>query len=59
MYMHIYIYIHTYIYSSRNPHQCLYILDDIRPGNLLAHFPLNSRSVFMIKTNQNDDIFDG
>jgi hypothetical protein len=31
--------------SLRNPHQCLTILDDSRPGNLLAHLPLNIRSV--------------
>jgi hypothetical protein len=31
--------------SLRNPHQCLTILDDFRPGNLLAHLPLNIRSV--------------
>jgi hypothetical protein len=31
--------------SLRNPLQCLTILDDFRPGNLLAHLPLNIRSV--------------
>jgi hypothetical protein len=31
--------------SLRNPHQCLTILDDFRPGNLLAHLPPNIRSV--------------
>jgi hypothetical protein len=31
--------------SLRNPHQCLTILDDLRPGNLVAHLPLNIRSV--------------
>jgi hypothetical protein len=31
--------------STRNPHQCLTILDDFRPGNLLAHLPLPLRSV--------------
>ena len=29
----------------RNPHQCLTILDDFRPGNLLAHLPFHLRSV--------------
>jgi hypothetical protein len=31
--------------STRNPHQCLTILDDFRPGNLLAHLPLPLCSV--------------
>jgi hypothetical protein len=31
--------------SLQNPHQCLTILDDFRPGNLLAHLPLNIRGV--------------
>jgi hypothetical protein len=30
--------------SARNPHQCLTILDEFRPGNLLSHLPLNIRS---------------
>jgi rRNA maturation endonuclease Nob1 len=31
--------------SLRNPHQCLIVLDDFRTDNLLAHLPLNIRSV--------------
>jgi hypothetical protein len=31
--------------SLQNPHQYLTILDDFRTGNLLAHLPLNIRSV--------------
>jgi hypothetical protein len=30
--------------TLRKPHQCLTILDDFRPGNLLAHLPLNIHS---------------
>jgi hypothetical protein len=31
--------------SLRNPHQCLSILDDFRPGYLLAHLSLNIHNV--------------
>jgi hypothetical protein len=30
---------------ATNPHQCLTILDDFRPDNLLTHLPLHMRSV--------------
>jgi hypothetical protein len=31
--------------GTRNSHQCLAILDDFKPGFLLAHLPLNIPSV--------------